>query len=200
MSEEQAAYLAGAIQQANDRLDWIEARQGPLPDDGYARIETSVGVVRALRGRETTMAGDEASDDPLAAARERGAWQLGRADGFRTWKLGTTHWGGCWTEHRACAVEKIEQLGARLDDIDPAPMRMQEAVQRADEAEAENARLRERVNALEVALYKRHRVSGAEVCRGCGWPKDGWPDGNGEHARRCWVRAALAGQPAAGGA
>lgn len=53
MSERPAPYtvdaLAGAIEQANDRLDWIEARQGPLPDDGYASIETTVGVVRALR-------------------------------------------------------------------------------------------------------------------------------------------------------
>lgn len=59
MSEQQAAYsadLAGAIRHANDRLDWIEARQGPLPEDGFTTIETSVGVVRAL-GRETTVAG-----------------------------------------------------------------------------------------------------------------------------------------------
>ena len=40
--------LASAIARANAALDWIEARQGPLPADGYARIETSVGVVRAL--------------------------------------------------------------------------------------------------------------------------------------------------------
>ena len=46
--------LASAIERANAALDWIEARQGPLPADGYARIETSVGVVRAL-GRMATM-------------------------------------------------------------------------------------------------------------------------------------------------
>lgn len=67
MTEQQAAYLAGAIAHANDSLDWIEHRQGPLPDDGYARIETSVGVVRALAGRETTV-GNEWGIGPLPVA------------------------------------------------------------------------------------------------------------------------------------
>ncbi len=60
---------------------------------------------------------------------------------------------------------------------------------------AENARLRERVAALEGALYKTHRTSGAVVCRGCGWPQGGWPDpepSKTEHAPRCWAGAALA--------
>lgn len=42
--------LAAAIVRANERLDWIEARDGKLPDNNYATIETTVGVVRALRG------------------------------------------------------------------------------------------------------------------------------------------------------
>lgn len=42
--------LAAAIVRANERLDWIEARDGKLPDDNYATIETTVGLVRALRG------------------------------------------------------------------------------------------------------------------------------------------------------
>lgn len=46
---EDADPLAGAVERANEALDWIEARQGPLREDGYARIETTVGVVRALR-------------------------------------------------------------------------------------------------------------------------------------------------------
>lgn len=53
MSERPAEYeacpLAEAVERANEALDWIEARQGPLREDGYARIETTVGVVRALR-------------------------------------------------------------------------------------------------------------------------------------------------------
>lgn len=68
MTEQQAAYLAGAIAHANDSLDWIEARrQGPLPEVGYARIETTVGVVRALAGRETTV-GNEWGIGPLPVA------------------------------------------------------------------------------------------------------------------------------------
>lgn len=73
----------------------------------------------------------------------------------------------------------------------------------ADELAAENERLRERVAALESAMYKRHRTQGGLVCRGCGWPKGGWSDGtegSGGHARRCWVAAALAGQEPVGGA
>lgn len=42
--------LAAAIVQANATLDWIEERQGPLKPDGFATIETTVGLVRALRG------------------------------------------------------------------------------------------------------------------------------------------------------
>lgn len=41
--------FAEAVERANEALDWIEQRQGPLPADGYARVETTVGVVRALR-------------------------------------------------------------------------------------------------------------------------------------------------------
>ena len=37
------------IGKANESLDWIEKRDGPLPNGGYARIETTVAVVRALR-------------------------------------------------------------------------------------------------------------------------------------------------------
>lgn len=36
------------VRRANEALDWIEQRQGPLPADGYARIETTVGRVRAM--------------------------------------------------------------------------------------------------------------------------------------------------------
>ena len=41
--------LLPAIEKANESLDWIEKRDGPLPNGGYARIETTVAVVRALR-------------------------------------------------------------------------------------------------------------------------------------------------------
>ena len=41
--------LAEAVERANAALDWIEARQGPLREDNFATIETTVGVVRALR-------------------------------------------------------------------------------------------------------------------------------------------------------
>lgn len=40
--------FAEAVERANEALDWIEARQGPLPADGYARVETTVAIVRAL--------------------------------------------------------------------------------------------------------------------------------------------------------
>lgn len=43
------AALTAAIARANDALDWIEARQGPLDPNGYARIETTVRVVREAR-------------------------------------------------------------------------------------------------------------------------------------------------------
>ena len=46
---EAIGYLLYDIEKANQTLDWIEQRQGPLPPDGYARIETTVQVVRALR-------------------------------------------------------------------------------------------------------------------------------------------------------
>ena len=53
MSERPGEYAADpfaeAVERANEALVWIEQRQGPLPADGYARIETTVGVVRALR-------------------------------------------------------------------------------------------------------------------------------------------------------
>lgn len=56
MSEQPAAYttdpLADAIERANEALDWIEQRDGPLKPQGYARIETTVAVVRALRRGE----------------------------------------------------------------------------------------------------------------------------------------------------
>lgn len=56
MSERPAEYeacpLAEAVERANEALDWIEQRQGPLPSDGFATIETTVGVVRALRRRQ----------------------------------------------------------------------------------------------------------------------------------------------------
>lgn len=52
MSEQPAEYTAleRAIEHANSTLDWIEKRDGPLSNGGYARIETTVQVVRALRG------------------------------------------------------------------------------------------------------------------------------------------------------
>ena len=40
--------LLPAIEKANEVLDWIEKRDGPLPNGGYARIETTVAVVRAF--------------------------------------------------------------------------------------------------------------------------------------------------------
>lgn len=61
--------LASAIARANAALDWIEARQGPLPADGYARIETSVGVVRALAGRGLGDMTDETLGIAIAEAR-----------------------------------------------------------------------------------------------------------------------------------
>lgn len=36
------------MRRANETLDWIEQRQGPLPEAGYARIQTTVGQVRAM--------------------------------------------------------------------------------------------------------------------------------------------------------
>lgn len=36
------------VRRANETLGWIEARQGPLKPDGYARVETTVGQVRAM--------------------------------------------------------------------------------------------------------------------------------------------------------
>lgn len=43
--------LSDGIRHAAETLAWIESRQGPLPDDGYARIETTVGTVRRLAAR-----------------------------------------------------------------------------------------------------------------------------------------------------
>ena len=39
---------ADDVRRANETLDWIEQRQGPLPEAGYARIQTTVGQVRAM--------------------------------------------------------------------------------------------------------------------------------------------------------
>ena len=39
---------ANDVRRAKETLDWIEARQGPLPEAGYARIETDVRTVRAM--------------------------------------------------------------------------------------------------------------------------------------------------------
>lgn len=47
---EAIGYLLHDIEKANQTLDWIEKRDGPLPGVGYARIESTVAVVRALRG------------------------------------------------------------------------------------------------------------------------------------------------------
>jgi hypothetical protein len=48
--ERGAEDLILAIEHANQTLDWIEKRDGPLPGVGYARIASTVAVVRALRG------------------------------------------------------------------------------------------------------------------------------------------------------
>ena len=48
--ERGAEDLTLAIEHANQTLDWIEQRDGPLQGYGYARIEVTVAVVRALRG------------------------------------------------------------------------------------------------------------------------------------------------------
>lgn len=40
------------VRRANEALDWIEARQGPLKPDGYARIETTVQQVRAMASEQ----------------------------------------------------------------------------------------------------------------------------------------------------
>lgn len=40
--------LTVPVAQAAATLDWIETRQGQLKSDGYARIETTVDVVRRL--------------------------------------------------------------------------------------------------------------------------------------------------------
>lgn len=40
--------LRAPVRRAAETLDWIEARQGPLQPDGYARIELTVADVRAL--------------------------------------------------------------------------------------------------------------------------------------------------------
>jgi len=150
--------LAGAIRNANDSLDWIEQRDGPLPDDGYARIETSVGVVRAL-GRETTVAGDEA---------------------------------------QGISLEDLEQ--ARHDIKRGMVLSGADSLSLIHEIE----RLRERVAALEAACYEEvpqdvvRTISGF-ACRICGWDAD--PTMPDTHAPSCVLYvAALAGQPADGGA
>jgi hypothetical protein len=40
--------LREPVRRAAETLTWIEARQGPLSDDGYARVEMTVANVRAL--------------------------------------------------------------------------------------------------------------------------------------------------------
>lgn len=49
---EAIGYLLYDIEKANQTLDWIEQREGKLPPAWYARIESTVAIVRALRGVE----------------------------------------------------------------------------------------------------------------------------------------------------
>lgn len=51
------------MRRANEALDWIEARQGPLPPTNYARIETDVRTVRAM--------GEQADDARISEIRSR---------------------------------------------------------------------------------------------------------------------------------
>lgn len=67
------------VRRANETLDWIEARQGPLPESGYARIETDVRTVRAMAEGQ-----DDARVQEIRARLEAatpGPWQ--------TWPDGT---------------------------------------------------------------------------------------------------------------
>lgn len=67
------------VRRANETLDWIEARQGPLKPGGYARIETDVRTVRAMAEGQ-----DDARVQEIRARLEAatpGPWQ--------TWPDGT---------------------------------------------------------------------------------------------------------------
>ena len=58
------------VRRAKETLDWIEQRQGPLPSDGYARIQTTVGQVRAMAEQDDARIAEiralhfENADDP----------------------------------------------------------------------------------------------------------------------------------------
>lgn len=255
MTEQQAAYLAGAIAHANDSLDWIEARKGPLPEDGYARIETSVGVVRALAGRETTVRGDaahpsadfEMMPDLVCGRSYRNPESEAQAVAMRTCEV--TPYTGCGKPMRWVYAYRCRQCGRWMHgpcmdrhfgvvgypatrdgqvDLTAENERLRWAVSGGKEIidgqaariralTAENARLRERVAALEGAL-KRARLwlDGAAETFGeamdCGEePSDDHGD-CANHDSYCdryrdmnrgiaEIDAALrAGQPAAGGA
>lgn len=172
MTEQQAAYtLASAIRHANDALDWIEARHGPLPADGFATIETTVSVVRAL-GRETTVAGSE-RHEPLVMERFTLKPGGGRED-YREETVCVT----CWL---SCDDENCIEPHARA----PWP--------------CENARLRERVAALEGALEAMTLSSDRLLVE-----RDQYMDRLGRLLPTLTPEqieaAALAGQPADGGA
>ena len=176
MTEQQAAYLAGAIAHANVSLDWIEARRdGPLPDDGYARIETSVGVVRALAGRETTVA----TEQHKAMIEHRATYTVLDGAVTKVSETDTPVCGTCWRfVQREDEHETTEYVRA--------------------EWPCEVARLRERVAALEAALQDAsdHLAECAAVLKRAN--RDWSAAGALERVRQ--LRAALAGQPAAGGA
>ncbi len=54
------------VRRANETLDWIEARQGPLKPGGYARIETDVRTVRAMaEGQDDDERISESEKHPL---------------------------------------------------------------------------------------------------------------------------------------
>ena len=71
---------ADDVRRANEALDWIEARQGPLPATNYARIETDVRTVRAMaEGQDERISEWSESDELLRWTLEQHTRSLNNA-------------------------------------------------------------------------------------------------------------------------
>ena len=95
---------ANDVRRANETLDWIEARQGPLKLDGYARIETDVRTVRA-------MAEGQGADERVQEIRARHvAEDTPRGQECR-------ECGSGWPCDTAVALARLDALASEASDV-----------------------------------------------------------------------------------
>ena len=120
--------LRDAVRRANEALDWIEQRDGPLKPDGYARVEATVAEVRA--------------------------WGQAMSDDERISEIRASHFGcqGQWQCDVAYLLARVDALTAERDEwkrINQSDNQC--AARRLEQAESERDALAARLAASEAA-------------------------------------------------